>query len=80
MLYSNLNVDINVVNTTGKSPLIFAIQSKNLDVVRLLILQNANLNQKDKMKRSIYDWAKGNDEMSECISNAINDRDTCILK
>ncbi|XP_067129801.1 ankyrin repeat domain-containing protein 18B-like [Centruroides vittatus] len=51
-----MKANVDAIDNKGRTPLMLACQYKNLDMVSLLLEQNANIHIKDSMGRSAYEY------------------------
>jgi hypothetical protein len=61
----NAGCDVNAVDNKGRAPLIYAVASERLGVVKSLLKGGANIHARDHNGESALDWARknGNDEV-----------------
>ncbi len=70
-LLVNKGASVNISGPSGVSPLIFAVQSNKIELVKFLLTANADKNHKDIKGKSAADYAKemGNEAILKVMEN-----------
>jgi ankyrin repeat protein len=70
MLLIHHGADVNAANIYGTTPLIQAVQGRNLEQVRMLLKYGCNVRQLDNTSRSALDYASGDPQMRLLLTSA----------
>lgn len=77
-LINDQSFDVNATDYRGRTPLHYAVESGHLDIVQLLVENNANLNAEDERGKKPLDLSYAQPQMNEFLATGILSQKTIL--